>query len=83
MTVQCRTNLALWREGRGGEKYSGRICFFQAREKTTSPYTFGAQHTQCFEQINNESELEQAEGNKWFGAGRSGWKRTNKNLYLH
>ena len=64
------------------------VSFFQAREKTMWPYTFGTQHTQSFEQINDESELEQAVGNKWFGAGRSGRKRKNKekkkkNLYLH
>ena len=53
------------------------VSFFEAREKTTWPYTFGAQHTQSFEQINDESELEQAVGNKWFGAGRSGRKRKN------
>ena len=53
----CSSNLALKREGRDGEKYSARVRFFQAREKTASPHMFGAQQTRACEQRKNESGL--------------------------
>ena len=42
----CSSNLALKREGRDGEKYSARVRFFQAREKTNvTPYVWSSTHT--------------------------------------